>query len=119
MTDDPTSRKLRDINWKRELTASEQAELDAWLKAHPEARADWETDVALTSSLCRLADAPISSNFTSRVLQAVEREARAEGRGRSVFPWWQNWARRARWVMGTSFTGVILTVGLVAHHHSV
>ena len=43
MTDDPTSRKLRDINWKRELTASEQAELDAWLKAHPEARAAWET----------------------------------------------------------------------------
>jgi anti-sigma factor RsiW len=119
MTDDPISRKLREISWRRELTPSEQAELDAWLKRHPEARGDWETDVALSGTLGRLTGVAVSSNFTSRVLQAVEGQMRAETRGRGKSVRWRNWMRRSRWVMGSSFAGVILTMGLAIHHHEV
>lgn len=60
---------------RRELTAAEQARLDAWLNEHPEARADWELEQRLTRSLRRLPAVPISSNFTSQVMRQVERAA--------------------------------------------
>ena len=118
MTDDPISRKLREISWRRELTPSEQAELDAWLKSHPEAQGDWERDIALTGTLGRLDQVPVSSNFTSRVLQAIERE-RVEARGRATPAWWRNWLRRPRWIMGGSFAGALLTMGFAIHHHEI
>ena len=66
---------LRESSWRRKLTEAEQAELRAYLAAHPDARADWEMESALNAALTRLPDAPVPSNFTARVLQAVEREA--------------------------------------------
>src|ERR1051325_11026338 len=65
--------KLLETAWRRKLDAQEEAELRAWLQAHPEARADWETEAALTDHLSRLPQAPVPSNFTARVLQAAER----------------------------------------------
>ena len=119
MTDDPISRKLREISWRRELTPSEQAELDAWLQAHPESREDWEAEMALSGSFGRLPQVPVSSNFTSRVLQAVEREALAEKPGRTAPGWWQILAARTRWVTGGAFAAVLLTTGLMVHHQHV
>src|SRR4051812_6809414 len=119
MTDDPISRKIREIGWRREFTPSEQAELDGWLKSHPQARADWEAEIALSGTLGRLGDVPVSSNFTSRVLQAVDREGRPAAHGSARSGWWQGWARRTGWVMGSSFAGILLTLGLVAHHQRV
>src|SRR5689334_19645681 len=72
---DPVYQRLREISWRRKLTDAEQAELRAWLAAHPEARADAEVEAALNDALAKLPDAPVPSNFTARVLQAVEREA--------------------------------------------
>ena len=46
----------------------------AHLAAHPEAQADWEAEAGLNDALGRLPDVAVSSNFTARVLQAVERE---------------------------------------------
>ena len=65
---------LRETSWRRALTASEEAELHAWLAAHPEATADCELEAALTKSLARLPDAPVATNFTARVLQEIERQ---------------------------------------------
>ena len=75
MNHDPVYNRLRETSWRRELTDAEQAELRAFLASHPEARADWETESGLNAGLKRLPDAPVSSNFTSRVLQAVELES--------------------------------------------
>jgi anti-sigma factor RsiW len=69
--------KLREISWRRKLTAAEAEELRAWLAEHPEAQAtqaDLEVESALTESLGRMPDAPVSTNFTARVLQEVQRE---------------------------------------------
>lgn len=72
--------KLSEAGWRRELSPAEKAELRDWLAAHPEARVDWEAEVALSRSLARLPDAPMPSNFTARVLQAVELEKAAAQR---------------------------------------
>ena len=80
--------QLREESWRRKLTAAEEAALQAWLAQHPDAQADWETDRQLTSALDKLADAPMPSNFTARVLQAVEREVTADSRARKARPNW-------------------------------
>ena len=90
---DPVYNRLRDASWRRELTDAERAELRAYLAEHPEARADWEAEAGLNAGLKRLPDAPVSSNFTSRVLQAVERESvatdREHPRTRTRIWWWR------------------------------
>lgn len=74
MNNDPVYQRLREIGWQRKLTEAEQAELSAWLAAHPEAANEHEIESALDNALIRLPDAPLPSNFTARVLQAIERE---------------------------------------------
>ncbi len=72
--------KLLEASWQRALTPAESAELRAWLATHPEARADWEANAALSRALDNLPDAPVPSNFTARVLQAAELEQAARQR---------------------------------------
>jgi anti-sigma factor RsiW len=92
MNDNLAYQRLRETAWRRKLTDAEQVELRAWLAAHPDARADWETESALNEALTRLPDAPVPSNFTARVLQAVERDEAASERERA--PRWV-WTWRA------------------------
>lgn len=90
MNDDLVYRRLRETAWRRKFTAAEQAELRAWLAAHPDARDDWENEDALSGLLARMTDVPVPSNFTARVLQAVERDAGANDRERAprwVWTW--------------------------------
>ena len=107
MTNDPFFNQLRERSWRQELNASEETALRDWLAKHPEAQADWESEAALNEALCRLPDAPLSSNFTSRVLQSVQREQAAElRRSRRVrIAWW----RRLVWRLGLA--GVIGAAG--------
>jgi len=90
MNDRPDCR-WREIHWRRPLTAAEQAAWRAWLAAHPEARADWEWESALSAALARLPDVPVPSNFTARVLQQVEREAAAPRRPAVLASLWRGW----------------------------
>jgi hypothetical protein len=115
MTDDPIYSRLRELSWRRRLTGREEAELQAWLSAHPEAQADWDAEAGLSASLSRLPDAPVPGNFTARVLQAVEREAVA-GRRR---PEGQllNWLWR-RWLPRVAFAAVVVGVGLVSYREA-
>jgi anti-sigma factor RsiW len=69
----PEFNQLIDAAWRRSLTPEEQGRLRRYLAGHPLARAQCDEEVALTRTLNRLAPAPISSNFTARVMQAVER----------------------------------------------
>jgi anti-sigma factor RsiW len=67
--------ELMEASWQRPLTAAEEARLQAWLAAHPEEQARWESESALNQLLEQLPDVPVASNFTARVLQATRREA--------------------------------------------
>jgi len=113
MTNDPIYNHLRELSWRRKLTETEQAELRAYLAANPDARADWEMESALNAALTRLPDTPVPSNFTARVLQAVEREeARPHG-----WSWRWNWHTL---VPRVAFAAVVITfTGLAFHHHEI
>jgi hypothetical protein len=64
---------LTETLWRRPLAPDEQARLRWHLAAHPKAGRQWEAEAALTRNLGSLPPAPVSSNFTALVLQAVER----------------------------------------------
>jgi len=96
--------KLRETSWRRKLTAAEEDELRAQLEVHPEALADWEADAALNQVLDRLPDAPMPSNFTARIMQAVELEQAAAAR-RPGSPW--------KWLWGPIFPKAALAAVFV------
>ncbi len=73
--------ELREESWRRKLSPSEEAQLQAWLGEHPDLHEDWELETNLSKAMSRLPDVPVPSNFTARVLQAVQRDA-AEARPR-------------------------------------
>ena len=91
MNPDPHYERLREIGWRRPLTEAEQAELRQWLEAHPEHQAEAEAEAGLTRILAGLPDAPMPSNFTARVLQAIERETQVTERTAPRAPgfWWR------------------------------
>lgn len=92
MNQDPVYNRLRETSWRRELSETELAELRAFLSSHPGAQADWELESGLNAGLKRLPDVPVSTNFTARVLQAIELDAAAAARGRPravAKNWWQ------------------------------
>jgi anti-sigma factor RsiW len=68
-------RDLVEASWRRRLTAAEEAQLHAYLAIHPEKLAEWEDEAVVNDTLRELKQAPLSSNFTSQVMLAVEREA--------------------------------------------
>jgi len=105
--------QLRETSWRRKLTETEQNVLRAYLAANPDARADWEMEAALNAALTRLPDVPVPSNFTARVLEAVEHEAaRPQG-----WRWSWNWHRLLPRV---AFAAMVITfTGLAVHHHDI
>jgi anti-sigma factor RsiW len=108
MTNDPSFQRWRELSWRHKLTPAEEADLRAWLAAHPEAQADWEAETALTDALHRMPDVPVATNFTARVLQEVEREARSAARA-SKGPGWQP---SKRWIPRIALASVALAIGL-------
>jgi hypothetical protein len=113
MKDNELQSKLRESSWRRKLTEAEQAELRAHLAANPADRADWEMESALNAAFTRMPDVPVPSNFTARVLQAVERE--------EVRP--HGWSWRWNWhalVPRAAFAAAVIAFsGLVFHHHEI
>ncbi len=115
MKSTPGFEQFREKGWRRPLTAAEEAQVQSWLEAHPEARADWQAETALNEALSRLPDAPVPSNFTARVLGAVERDAAAGGRteshGWSLFHW------PVRWLPRTAAAALVVGLGLLLYQH--
>lgn len=102
---------LSEKGW-RKPTPAEAEDLHAWLSKHPEAQADWETELRLTEAINHLPDAPVPSNFTARVLQAVERESAVGSRRRGPFRWWSLRGLLPR----TAAATLVLGAGLLAYH---
>ncbi len=69
----------------------------------------------LRELLSRLPDAPVSSNFTARVLQAVELEE-SRGSRRRVFEW--NWRGFFQRITVGATVAVVAAVALQMHEHS-
>ena len=74
------SSNLHESLWRRKLTGAQRAELRA--------RPELETEARLTDTLAKLSDVPVASNFTARVLDAIDREERATVRSSG---WQWNW----------------------------
>lgn len=82
--------ELREISWRRKLTPEEETQLQGWLAAHPDKHAEWELEQSLSEQLRHLSNAPLSSNFTSQVMLALDTElARQEREGHGGRPWLQ------------------------------
>jgi hypothetical protein len=99
MKGEPIPNPLRELIWRRQLTDAERAEL----RAQPATQADWELESRLTEGLDRLPDTPVPSNFTARVLQALERE---EVRSRPTL-WHWSWRMLVpRLAVGVAVMGI-------------
>ena len=88
--------KLKEASWRRKLTAQEKTALNHHFGAHSEARTQWEEEAGLSELLGKLPDAPVSTNFTTRVLQEVQRDAGQNRTHRHGFFHWLrfNWLPR-------------------------
>ena len=104
--------QLKEKSWRGKLTAAEQAELRTWLAEHPELTEDWQLEANLSEAMQRLPDAPMPSNFTARVLKAVEHEATALSRPR--VPSWK-WFLHSL-VPRTTVAALLLGVALLTYH---
>jgi anti-sigma factor RsiW len=115
MTDDPLENPGNELTWRRKLNASEEARLRAWLRTYPEAQAQFESETALNEALDSLPNAPVASNFTARVLQAVELE---KSRAEQALP-----ANRAllfrllRWLPRTAVAALTVALALLSYQH--
>ena len=112
---DPLFQQWRELSWRRKLTAAEDAEVRAWLAVHPEAQPDWEAETALNDALGRLPEVPVATNFTARVLQAVELDRAASARERK----WLGWQPWKRWLPRMALAAIVLGAGLFSHHEVV
>ena len=80
------------LSLKGEFTADDLLRVETALAAHPEMREDWESDVALGRILASLRDTTPPSNFTARVLDAIDLNERAADRNAErPRPSWLHW----------------------------
>jgi hypothetical protein len=107
--------QVRETLLRRELSPAEHERLRRALSAAGAEPGPWDTEVALSSLLSRLPDAPLSSNFTARVLQAVEGEpVRAWGLP-SFLEWTRAWPSLR---LGASVACLLLAFLIYAHYQS-
>jgi len=106
---DPLETNLREISWRRKLTPAEEAELRAWLAKHPEAEGVWQAEAKLNEILSGLPDAPVSTNFTARVLDAVGRVEAAEAQRRETRWSWRSFLPKA------AVATVVVTASLLGY----
>jgi len=110
---DADYQQLRELSWRRKLTEAEDAELQKYLAAHPEGKADWETDAELNRFLDGLPAAPpVASNFTAQVIQAVERETAVPARAKG---WLSRWRLRS-WLPRAAAACLVAGVVLLGYH---
>ena len=108
---DPQYNQWQEAGWRRALSPRDEAELRAWLEMHPDARADWALENGLNEALRAIPDAPVSSNFTARVVDAVARDgARAHRAG------WR-WSWRSLLPKAAVASAVLAVGGFSWHHH--
>lgn len=107
-----TYNQAKEKSWVEPLSAEESAELRQFLAANPDLQSDWDEDSSLTTALNRLPNAPVSSNFTALVMQAVVRvEMDVE---RSPSRWRSFW--RHGWLPKSGAALAMLCLGTLSFH---
>lgn len=107
-----TYNQVKEKSWVEPLSADENAELRRFLADNPELQQDWENDAALTSALNRLPSVHVSTNFTARVIIAVQREeAQAE---RKTSAWRSFW--RWGWIPKFAIATAMLCLGVISFY---
>jgi hypothetical protein len=113
---DPLYHQLCELSWRHKLTDAQEARLRFFLAAHPDAQADWEGEKGLNQLLEKLSDVPISSNFTNRVLRALEGET--AGQSWAHTPWRRFLCWHAfGWLPKTAVATVLLCAALLGYQH--
>jgi negative regulator of sigma E activity len=93
------SDNLRESLWRRTFSDTERAAL------HPQP--ELELEARLTEALAKIPNAPVPSNFTARVLAAIELEENQAARPQS---WALNW--RAWWPRVAMAAAVLIFAGV-------
>ena len=99
----------------RTLSPEDEHRLQEFLEADPGVWPDWEEDMALSRVLDAMPDAPLASNFSARVMLAVEQEERSSStaRPRPGLAWWsRHWVARLGLV---SSVAIIVAIGWQQH----
>jgi anti-sigma factor RsiW len=107
---DTDFQNLKEISWRRPLTAVELARLRQLLAARPELRAQWDQEAALDRLLYQLPAARVSSNFTARVVWAAQQAPARPG--------WMRWLPGlppviAPWLPRCALGAAIVCVGFL------
>jgi hypothetical protein len=89
-----SEQQLRETVWRRKLTPEEEARLQNLLAANPAQQREWEQEIALTEHLRQLPEAPVPSNFTAQVMQALDVELARQEREGQATAGWLFWFRR-------------------------
>jgi negative regulator of sigma E activity len=92
--------------WRRWLSDAERAAL----RAQP----NLELEARLTESLAKIPDAPVASNFTARVLAAVELEETRRSRG-----WNFNWNWHAFFPRMAVTAAILVFAGITFQHYEI
>jgi hypothetical protein len=103
MKDKPDQRQ--ESLWRGALTDAQRTDIRS--------RPDLAEEARLTRALKRMTDTPVPSNFTTLVLEAVERE---EIRAARPQRWHWNW--HALWPRLAVATALVLFAGIGIHHHA-
>lgn len=107
--------RLAETVQRGRLTSDEEEHLRAFLREHPEHRAVFEEDCGLNHLLQQLPDAPVSTNFTAGVLQAV-RQNREPARSAEHGAFWQKFLRQWMPAAATAVLAVGLAVAGYQQH---
>jgi negative regulator of sigma E activity len=103
MDNEPSN--LPESLWRRKLTPSERKDVSTWPELKLEAR--------LTDALSNLADAPLASNFTARVMAEIDREETRSYRA----GWRWNWRLLLPRVAAAA--AVLFVTGISVQHYEI
>lgn len=110
--DNSRKKNLREQLWRCKVHSVEEDEITR--AAGAESDADFREEAGLNFLLDQVPDAPVSSNFTSRILQAAsleESRISREQRG------WPAWRVGFGWVSRLAIAGFSILIGVVSFHH--
>jgi hypothetical protein len=105
MSDMTEDESWREDAWRNRPAPEEVSRLRSGM-SNPAISEELQVERRLTAALGRLSQAPVPSNFTARVLQAVERERAVAARRR---PRWIS-----HWLPKLAFSCVLLSAGVIA-----
>jgi anti-sigma factor RsiW len=111
--EESNGQELREVAWRRELTPEEAGQLARWLADHRDEASLWEEEQALTRLLTRLPEEGAPSNFTARVLAAVDR---AEAEPERVSSW-LSWLGSLGWTPRLAGVALLVVAGYYFGHH--